>query len=525
MLPSANDVFLTEVIRNGLASVAEEMTLTVQRSARSPALREAGDLSSAITDGDGNLIAQGRDLPIHLGVMASAVKALIARVGKASLLPGDVWIVNLPQASGNHLPDVKVMRPVFCGGEVAAFAISLAHWADIGGGSPGSYNIAATDLWQEGLQIPPIRIMRQDTIVADVLSLIIANVRGAEERQGDLFAQIAAVRTGERRIIEIIDRFGAANFGAAMRDMLDLSERQIRSVIEAIPDGTYSGEDYLDGTAETGPVRIAVDITINGGEAVFDFSRSDNALAAPVNTTPSVVAAGVDYFLKAIAGERLYPTGAALRPVRIVTRAGSVLDPASSEPVVAGNHETSNRVVDAIMNAMSPAIAEQLCAGGCGSAGLTIFSGRGPRGNWWTFYETHGGGSGATAERPGNSATRIHLGNMMNTPAEFIEAEYPIEVVRSAVRGESGGAGRNRGGDGLIREYRVLADEVRFTATFERRLTAPRGLAGGEAGLPFRISLVRDGACTELPSLWHGSLKRDDVILVESAGGGGYGAA
>ncbi len=520
-----NDVFLTEVIGNGLTSVAEEMTLTVLRSARSPALREAGDLSSALTDGEGNLIAQGKDLPIHLGVMAASVKALIARIGKEALRPGDAWIVNLPQASGNHLPDVKVIRPVFHREAIVAFGISLAHWADIGGGSPGSYNVAATDLWQEGLQIPPVRIMRQDAIVADVLALIIANVRGAEERQGDLFAQIAAVRIGERRILEIIERFGAEVFCIAMRDMLDLSERQIRGVIRSIPDGSYQGEDHLDGTIDSGPVRIAVDVTIRGEEAIFDFSRSDDALDAPVNTTPSVVAAGVDYFLKAIAGESIYQTGATLWPVKIITRSGSLLDPARSEPVVAGNHETSNRVVDAILNALSAVMPERLCAGGCGSAGLTIFSGRRLQGDWWTLYETHGGGNGANTEHRGDSATRVHLGNMMNTPAEFIEAEYPIQVMRSAVREGSGGAGRNRGGDGLIREYRVLVDEVRFTATFERRLTAPRGLAGGEAGLPFRVGLLRDGTRTDLPSLWHGLLKRDDVILVESAGGGGYGVA
>ena len=521
----AHDVFLTEVIRNGLASIAEEMTLTVQRAARSPALREAADLSSAITDADGNLIAQGKDLPIHLGVMAFTVKALIARLGQDSFRPGDVWIVNQPQESGNHLPDVKVVRPVFCGAERMAFAISLAHWADIGGGAAGSYNIQASDLWQEGMQIPPVRIMQEDAIVADVLALIMANVRGIEERRGDLFAQIAAVRTSDRRIVELVQRFGLAAFRAALADLFSLSDRQIRSVIQGIPDGTYSGEDHVDGTAETGPVAIALDITISGDQAVFDFSRSGDAVAAPFNTTPSVVAAGVDYFLKAVAGENVCQTGATLNPVRIVTRPGSILHPIHAEPVVAGNHETANRVVDAILRALTPIIPERLCAGGCATAGLVIFSGRNERGQWWTLYETHGGGEGANADRAGASATRVYLGNMMNTPAEFIEAEYPVRVERAALRTGSGGAGSHRGGDGIIREYTVLADKVRFTATFDRRLTAPRGVAGGAPGLPFSISLIRGNQQSSIPSLWHGTLEKGDSILVESAGGGGYGAA
>jgi N-methylhydantoinase B len=522
-MPPVSDIFLTEVIRNGLASIAEEMTLTVLRSARSPALREAGDLSSAVTDDDGNLIAQGRDLPIHLGVMAFSVKALLSCVGKGSLAAGDVWIVNDPQSSGNHLPDVKVIRPVFLDGQLIAFCISLAHWSDVGGGSPGSYNIAATDLWQEGLQIPPVKIMIEDRIVSDVLSLIMANVRGRPEREGDLFAQIAAVRTSGDRVVELAHRFGAEVLRGAVAHLLDLSEQQIRGVIHAIPDGRYSGQDFVDGTQETGPVRVAVDITIAGTDAIFDFSRSGDAVHVPLNTTPTVVAAGVDYFLKAIAGENVYRVGGSLRPAKIVTRPGSILEPINREPLVAGNHETSNRVVDAILDAMSSVIPDQICAGGCGTAGLTIFSGRNQSGQWWTLYETHGGGEGANADRCGESVTRVYLGNMMNTPAEFIEAEYPVQVVRSAVRAGSGGRGRHRGGDGLIREYRMLTDDVKFIATFERRLTAPRGLLGGEPGLPFRIRLIRHGEEIAVTNLWQGVLNRDDSIIVETAGGGGYG--
>lgn len=520
------DPFVTEVIRNALSSVAEEMTMVVMRAARSPALREAGDLSSSITDGVGNLVAQGKDLPIHLGVMTQTAVALIEAVGLNTLQPGDVWILNLPEVGGNHLPDVKVIRPIFNAGELVSFAISLAHWADIGGTSPGSYFAAATDIWQEGLQIPPVRILSNDQFIEDVISLVLRNARGSGERKGDLLAQVAAVKVADRRITEIVSRFGAAVFKGAMADMLDDTEAQMRKAISTIPSGRYLGFDWLDGRAmENGKIQIAVDVEVVGDSVSFDFSKTDDAVPAPLNTTPSVVMAAVDFVLKMLAGETIYNTSGNFRAVRVKTRKGSVLDPAHNEPVAAGNHETSQRIVDCILNALGEVIPERICAGGCGTGGLTILSGRFKDGRWWTLYETHGGGEGGNSYRDGSSATRVYLSNMMNTPAEFIEAAYPIRVLRSEVRDRSGGRGKHCGGNGLIREYEVLADETFFTAIYDRRLTAPRGLAGGEAGTPFIITIKRNGQEIVVPSVWNGQLQRGDSVKVESAGGGGWGHA
>jgi N-methylhydantoinase B len=518
------DLFSAEVVRQGLSSIAEEITLVVMRAARSPALREAGDLSSALTDSEGGIIAQGKDLPIHLGVIAFTVKELIAAVGKECMAAGDVWILNQPQVGGNHLPDVKLIRPIFHESRLIGFGISLAHWADVGGGAPGSYDAGATDLWQEGLQIPPVRIMLGDKIVPDILAFIKANVRGEKEREGDIFAQIAALQIGDKRVLELVDRIGVDAYVESIASIHDASERQMRQVIASIPSGRYAAEDHLDDDGHGGgPVRVAVEVTVSGDEIVFDFSDSADAILAPLNTTPFVANSAVLYALKAISLEEMYHSDGAIRPIRTIVRRGSIIDPGPGYPIVAGNHETSQRIVDSVMRAFSKVIPERVTAGGCGTAGLLIFAGRHKDGRWWTFYETHGGGEGAQRDRDGCSATRVHLSNMANTPAEFIEAEYPIEVVRSAVREGSGGEGARRGGDGLIREYRVLSDAVTLTTIFERGVIAPYGLCGGEDGKLFSVTLIRDDERTPLSGCQNKILRRGDLVLVETAGGGGFG--
>jgi N-methylhydantoinase B len=519
------DPFSVEVVRQGLASIAEEMTLIVMRAARSPALREAGDLSSALTDSQGGIIAQGKDLPSHLGVMASTVKTVLAHVGSENLREGDVWIVNQPHVGGNHLPDVKLIRPIYFRTRLIAFGISLAHWADVGGGTPGSYNATASDLWQEGLQIPPVPIMRGNEIVPEVLTLILANVRGSEEREGDLLAQAAALLLADKHVTELVNRLGVDVFLGAVDQFHAVSERQIRRVLAAIPDGHYTGEDFLDGDGRGGaPVRVAVDIEVRGDEATFDFSASADAIPAPLNTTPYVTRSSVLYVLKSVVTEESFHSDGAFRPVKVVTRRGSILDPGPGYPVVAGNHETSQRIVDAVIKALSTALPDRVSAGGCGTAGLLIFSGRDPDGKYWTFYETHGGGEGAHQERDGYTVTRVHLANMANTPTEFIEAEYPIEVLRSAVRDDSGGRGTHRGGDGLVREYRVLADGVTLTTIFERGVVPPYGLFGGEPGKPFRVTLIRGDERVGLSGCQNRPVAKGDIVLVETAGGGGFGA-
>ncbi|MDP6948727.1 MAG: hydantoinase B/oxoprolinase family protein [Arenicellales bacterium] len=521
--------FTVEVIRNALTAIAEEMSLVVMRSARSPLLREAGDLSSALTDAKGDLIAQGRDIPAHLGIMGSTVQEFLKRIPAEQLSPGDVWFLNLPELGGNHLPDVKALRPIFADGALQAFAVSLAHWADIGGARPGSYVPEARDVWQEGLRIPPLRLFTAAGPDREKLDLIVANVRGAREREGDILAQMASTRSADEHLAEVFERYGVATVQAAITDLHDQSEAEMRTALRSLPPGSYQGEDWLDddGTSDGAPIAVRVRIEIGEGEATFDFSDTDDAARGPLNATPFTAAASVFYAIKAIAGPDIQPNAGCARPLKIITRPGSLLNPPLQRPVVGGNHETSQRIVDAIFKAMEPVIAERLTAGGSTTSGLLLFSGHDPRsGRWTTLYEVHGGGEGARHDRDGMPVVRPHMSNVMNTPAEVIEANYPILIERQALRRGSGGAGHHRGGDGQVRVYRVVGPEMALTTMVERCRIPPFGLCGGAPGEVFCITLERaSGEKIQLAGKTSVQLKQGDRIIMQSSGGGGFGAA
>ena len=519
------DPVTLEVIRNALTACAEEMSLVVMRSARSPLLREAGDLSSALTDADGHLIAQGRDIPMHMGVMSFTVREFLKRVPRERLAPGDVWFLNLPEVGGNHLPDVKAIRPVFIDGAIRAFAVNLAHWADIGGAVPGSYVADATDAWQEGLRIPPFRLFSADGPDREKLDMVLANVRGAAEREGDILAQMASTRAAEERIHQLFAEHGGETVTAAIVAIHDRAEAQMRTALAAIPDGVYEGEDWLDDDAGGGgPVPVRVRVTVEGDGARFDFSETGDAARGPVNTTPFIAAASVFYVVKTLFGPDIQPSGGCYRPFEIITRPGSLLDPGPEKPVVGGNHETSQRVADAVFRAFEPIVPELLSAGGPTTSGLILFGGRRADGVWTTLYETHGGGEGARHDRDGAPVIRVHMSNVMNTPAEIIEAEYPIRIDSQRLRKGSGGAGAHRGGEGLHREYHVLCDDMSVTSMFERRVVPPYGLQGGEAGAPFKVTIRKaNGGESDMPGKANIRLQAGDVVVVDSCGGGGYG--
>lgn len=523
---SSIDPVTLEVIRNALTATAEGMSLTVMRCARSPLLREAGDLSSALTDASGELVAQGRDIPMHLGVMAFTVKEFLKRVPPGALHAGDVWFLNLPECGGNHLPDVKAIQPIFHSGALQAFAVSLAHWADIGGAVPGSYVANATDAWQEGLRIAPLRLFAAEGPDREKLDFVLANVRGQEEREGDIMAQMAATRMADERLQEIFREHGVETVQAAMNAMHENSAQIMREVIRRLPPGPLLGEDFLDDDGVS-PDRIAVRVrmTFADGIGTFDFSASDDAARGPVNTTPFITAAGVLYAMNCLAADDdACRTGGALRPLRIITRPGSLLEPGADRPVVGGNHETSQRIVDAIFRGLESVIPDRLSAGGPTTSGLLLFSFKDEKGRRVTLYETHGGGEGARADRDGMPVLRVHMSNVMNTPAEIIEAEYPLRILRQELRRNSGGSGRHRGGDGLRREYLVLATEGTLTSMFDRRVIPPYGLQGGVPGAPFHCTLTRaDGSAFEIPGKSNIALRAGDRVLMESSGGGGYG--
>ncbi len=520
------DPFAVEVIRHGLSAAAEEMSLVMTRSARSPLLREAGDLSSAITDAKGDLVGQGRDIPIHLGAMAYTVPELLKVVPAASLNDGDALIYNLGALGGNHLNDVKVVRPVFVDGNIVAFAVSLAHWPDIGGTWPGSYFAKAIDTFQEAMRIPPVLIATAAGVNAPIMQLLKANVRDPEACEGDLLGQIAATKAGEKRIVELCRQHGTQMFAAALSRLHDLSEIEMREALRELPDGVYEGEDYLDdGAANDAPARIHVRITIAGDEATFDLSGSCDRVSNFCNTTPFIARSAVAYSARIMSGRDMQQNAGALRPLTIITRQDSILEPGWTASVAAGNHETSMRIVDAIFRAMQDTIPQRLSAGGATTAGVLFFAEPRQDGSWKMLYEVHGGGEGARHNRAGVSATRVHLANTSNTPADVIEANYKIRVERQAIRRRSGGAGKYCGGDGVVRSYRILAPSMHLTTCIERMVIPPFGMQGGRPGKTCRISLARQGADVPIDGKSNLVLQQEDVVTIESCGGGGYGAA
>jgi N-methylhydantoinase B len=523
MITAINPITL-EIVRNALYSIAEEMSVIVMRSARSPLLKEAGDLSSALTDATGQLIAQGRDIPIHLGVMAFTVKEFLKRVPAETLAEGDVWYVNLPEVGGNHLPDVKALRPVFVAGRLVAFAVNLAHWADIGGATPGSYTPDARECYAEGVRISPLRLFSAAGPDREKLDFLLSNLRGRSEREGDLMAQYAANDVAGRRLRELFDRYGVDVVLRCFDRLQEESEEQMRAALRALPDGVWEGEDWLDDDGvDDRPIPIRVRVEKRDDECTFDFAGTGEA-RGPVNTTYFVTCSAVAYAMKTLAAPEAPPNDGCYRPLRVIVPPASVLSPDPERPVVGGNHETSQRVVDAIFRALASALPDRVQAGGPTTSGVCIFGGRQPDGRWFIFYEVHGGGEGATAARDGVSAVRVHMSNVMNTPNEAVESEYPILIEEHALLPGSAGDGRQRGGLGFRRAYRVLVDDVTLTTMFDRRVVPPWGLFGGGAGRPYRITVRGESGTREVGGKETVRLRAGDVVVLETCGGGGYGA-
>ncbi|HKX18336.1 MAG TPA: hydantoinase B/oxoprolinase family protein [bacterium] len=522
--PAPIDPVTLEVVRHAVFSVAEEMRAVLMRSARSPVLKEAGDLSCALTDADGNLVAQGRDIPIHLGVMAFTVAEFLRRVPISSLREGDVYFTNDPEVGGNHLPDVKAITPVFHGGRPVAFAVNLAHWPDVGGARRGSYVATARDRYAEGLCIPPVPLFLAGAPNDAMLEVVLSNVRGREERRGDILAQCAANAVATRRLREIFERFGGDTVAGCLARMLDESDGLMRRAIASLPAGEYAGEDWLDGDGiDERPVRIAVRVRPEGDHLDVDFDGTAPETAGPLNATRFVTASAVFYAVRALLGPEIPANGGCYRPIRLRVPAATVLNPGPEAPRVGGNHETSQRVVDAVFRALAPALPDRIVAGGAGTSGLVMFGGRDEDGRPFVLYEVHGGGEGAGRARDGTNAVRVHMSNVMNTPVEVIESEYPLRVECCALRPDSGGPGRHRGGLGLRRSYRVLCEGVELSTMIERARVRPWGVFGGGDGVPFRVTCERGGERLGVGPKENRDVRRGDLIVLESSGGGGYG--
>lgn len=511
-----------EVFKNKFATVAEEMGMALGRTAYSPNIKERRDYSCAVFDAAGDLVAQAAHIPVHLGSMALSVKAAMA---EAALTPGDMVVVNDPFRGGTHLPDITLVAPVFAGeGDPIFYVANRAHHADIGGMAPGSMPLS-TSIFQEGLIIPPVKLVAGGALVPDILRLLLANVRTPAEREGDLTAQIMANFLGITRLGELIDAHGAqtaSRFAAALQDY---AERLVTRVVEQMPDGAFTAEDLLDddGVGEN-DLAVRLTLTVAGGRATVDFSATDDQTAGCVNAVRAIAVSAVLYVLRCLAGGETPTNAGCLRPIEIVTRPGSLVDARFPAAVAGGNVETSQRIVDVLLLALAQALPERVPAASQGTMNNIALGGVDPRsGAPFTYYETLAGGAGADAAGPGQSAVHSHMTNTRNTPVEALEYAYPLRVGRYALRHGSGGRGRHAGGDGLVREIEMLAP-AEATIVSERRMRGPWGRQGGGSGASGVNRVVRQGLAERLPGKVHLFLKAGDRLVLETPGGGGFGA-
>jgi N-methylhydantoinase B len=517
------DAITLEVLRHALTAVAEEMNANLIRSAYSPNIKERRDCSSALFDAAGQMIAQAESIPVHLGAMPYSVAAAVRAAG--SFLPGDIVVLNDPYAGGAHLPDITFVAPVFSGDRLVAFVANRAHHADVGGKEPGSLSGDTVEIFQEGLRIPPVRLWRKGEVDHDLLDLILLNVRTPGERWGDLRAQRAACRTGTERLTAVIERYGVERVSDGMSAILEYSERRMRGEIERMPDGTATFSDVLDNDGiSDDPIPIRVAVAIDGDRIVFDFTGTAEQVNGPVNAVLAVTSSATFYAVRALTDPEIPPNAGCYRPIEIVAPAGSLVNPVPPAPVVGGNLETSQRIVDVILGAMERLAPGRAIAACQGSMNNFAIGGTDPRtGGPYSLYETIAGGYGARPDRDGVDGIHSHMTNTLNTPVEALEIAYPLRVERYELRAGSGGEGRYRGGLGIRRDIRSLGPDARVSLLTERRVSRPYGIAGGKPGRPGENLLIRDGEEIALPAKGSVTLGSGDIISIRTPGGGGYG--
>ncbi len=525
---SAWDPVTLEVFRNLFYTDAEEMGVTLCRTSFSPNIKERRDYSCAIFDALGRMVAQGEHMPVHLGSMPLSVEAAIEHT---QMSRGDMVAVNDPFRGGTHLPDITLVQPVFLDDdeEPRYYVANRAHHSDVGGITPGSMPLSRS-IYQEGIRIPPLHLVRHGEVVGDVLALILANVRTPREREGDLTAQIASNRTGERRLVALSEKYGAPQVADYMGYLQDYAERMTREAIQRIPDGCYRFEDRMDDDGQgTGPLPIVVQIDVDGDEARVDFTGTHEQVRGSVNAVYAITLSAVMYCFRVIVPFAVPSNHGTLRPLQVIAPAGTLLNALPPAAVAGGNVETSQRTVDTVLGALSQAIPDIIPAASYGTMTNLTIGGVDPRnGEPFAYYETTAGGMGARPSADGLHATHCHMTNSLNTPIEALEHAYPYYVRRYEIRRGSGGEGRFRGGDGIRREIEVRCD-AEITILSDRRVYPPYGLHGGASGALGRNVLSVPGADgerveEEVPGKASAQGRAGTSIRIETPGGGGYGA-
>jgi N-methylhydantoinase B len=543
-----------EIYRALFTSVAEEMGIALRRTAFSPNIKERRDYSCAVFDAEGRVIAQGDHMPVHLGSMPMAVAAALKEI---DLVPGDVVALNDPFAGGTHLPDVTLVAGVFresgaggskqeqgrsrtnlhvCSGSACScglppapdspplfYVANRAHHADIGGATPGSMGLA-TDIYGEGIRIPPIRLVRRGVTDADTMRLLLANVRGNAERRGDFEAQMGSLKTGTTRLLEIVNRRGqkeALEYAAQLRNY---SARLMKHTISAIPDGEYQAADALDDDGiSDAPVPIVVRITIRGDQALVDFEGSSPQVVGAINAVEAITVSAVSYVFRCLVDGEVPASAGLMEPITVIAPAGTIVNANPPASVAGGNVETSQRIVDVLFKALAQAIPDRVPAASQGTMNNLTIGGIDTRtGAEFSYYETIAGGTGARPALDGMSGVHTHMTNSLNTPAEALEYAYPLRVREYRLRRGSGGKGKYHGGDGVVREIETLVP-ARMSLLADRRKAGPYGLQHGDPGAVGTNVIIRDGRRLKTPAKGSFQLKPGDRIRIETPGGGGWG--
>jgi len=514
------------IFQSGIHSIAEEMGAALRRTSISPNIKERRDYSCALFDGKERVIAMGDHMPVHLGAMPMSVKAVVDHL---RMEEGDIAILNDPYAGGTHLPDITLVLPVFIenSAKPAFYAASRAHHADVGGMYAGSMG-PAQEIYQEGVRIPPVLLVRKGKTERGVLDLLLANVRTPEEREGDLAAQIGACCVGERRIKEVVAKYGLEKVNELTDELIAYSERLMRAELRKMPAGTFQAEDFLDGDGVTDePIRIAVSIAIDPseGSAVIDFAGSAPMVRGSVNAVYPITYSACFYVLRCLLGDDAPATAGLMNSVTVIAPPGTIVNAKLPAPVAGGNVEASQRITDTLLRALAKAAPDRVPAASYGTmTNLTVGGVDHRTGAPFTYYETTAGGMGARPGMDGIDGIHCHMTNSLNTPIEALEYAYPFRVRSYGYRKGSGGNGEFRGGNGLVREIELLAPS-QVTFLCERHKFAPYGLAGGESGAPGKVRIdAPDGGRTDLPAKCTLYARANDVIHVETPGGGGWGS-
>jgi N-methylhydantoinase B len=536
LAPAAADPVTSEVIKTALIYASEEMGIAVRNAAFSPNIKERLDHSCALFDRRGRLIAQAEHIPVHLGSLPWGLErtlAVLAERGTA-LEPGEMWVVNDPYIAGTHLNDITVIRPIFlAGGEaggagdgaprLAGYAANKAHHADVGGSVPGSISPDARELCVEGLVISPLRLMRGGEICRETLDLIRANSRTPEARGGDLLAQIAGNVIGERRVLELLARYGFDTYEAALERILDESERRMRAALRALGERDVDASDVLEPPDGGALLQIVAHVRTRDGTLEVDYTGTSAQVDYPLNAVFGVTLSAVHYVIRAATDPTIPMNDGCFRPVRVSAPLGTLLNPVRPAPVGGGNVETSARNCDVMLRAFAQLAPGRIPALSSGTMANVLVGGKGRNGVRWAFYETIGGGMGARPDADGIDGIHTHMTNTLNTPIEALERYFPIRVTRYEFARDTAGAGRFRGGSGLVRSFTLLDGSATVSLLAERQRVAPSGLEGGGDGAPGSHALRRGGKRKKLAAKVTFAIAPGEEVIVQTPGGGGYG--